>query len=175
MAAVPLCSAIGNEEMSFVIRSETAADQTAIGELTTAAFLNVAHANGTEAAIVRELRAAGALILSLVAVDPTGEIVGHAGFSPIETEMPGRWFGPVSRSCRTRARPESYWSVIRPTMAASALPRGLVSPVKACRTLTCRRWPSKNRRCGSRSSSTRRSSRPNQRQPKSVMTLIPVS
>ena len=79
--------------MSFVIRSEVAADQAAIGELTTAAFLTAAHADGTEAAIVRELRAAGALILSLVAVDPTGEIVGHAGFSPIETEMPGRWFG----------------------------------------------------------------------------------
>lgn len=79
--------------MSFVIRSETAADQAAIGELTTAAFLTTAHASGTEAAIVRELRAAGALVLSLVAVDPTGEIVGHAGFSPIETDMPGRWFG----------------------------------------------------------------------------------
>ena len=79
--------------MSFVIRSETAADQAAIGELTAAAFLNVAHANGTEAAIVRELRAAGALVLSLVAVDSAGEIVGHAGFSPIETDMPGRWFG----------------------------------------------------------------------------------
>ena len=79
--------------MSFVIRSETAADQDAIGELTNAAFLNVAHASGTEAAIVRDLRSAGALVLSLVAVASPGEIVGHAGFSPIETDMPGRWFG----------------------------------------------------------------------------------
>ncbi len=79
--------------MSFVIRRETAADQAAIGELTTAAFLTTAHASGTEAAIIRELRAAGVLVLSLVAIDPADGIVGHAGFSPVETEMPGRWFG----------------------------------------------------------------------------------
>jgi len=79
--------------MSFVIRLEAAADHAAIGKLTTAAFLTASHASGTEAAIVRDLRAAGALVLSLVAVDPAGEIVGHAGFSPVETDMPGRWFG----------------------------------------------------------------------------------
>jgi len=79
--------------MSFVIRHEEAADHAAIGELTTVAFLTAAHASGTEAAIVRDLRAAGALMLSLVAVDPTGKIVGHAGFSPVDTEMPGCWFG----------------------------------------------------------------------------------
>lgn len=79
--------------MSFVIRNEEAADRAAIGELTTAAFLTAAHASGTEAAIVRDLRAASALVLSLVAVGAGGEIVGHAGFSPVETDMPGRWFG----------------------------------------------------------------------------------
>lgn len=80
--------------MSFVIRAEAAADHAAIGELTTAAFLTAAHACGTEAAIVRDLRAAGVLVLSLVAADlASGEIVGHAGFSLIETDMPGRWFG----------------------------------------------------------------------------------
>ncbi|PKR88829.1 GNAT family N-acetyltransferase [Pleomorphomonas diazotrophica] len=80
--------------MSFLIRIEAAADRAAIGELTAAAFLTAAHASGTEAAIVRDLRAAGALGLSLVAVDPASEeIVGHVGFSPVETDMPGRWFG----------------------------------------------------------------------------------
>lgn len=79
--------------MSFTIRTETAADHAAIEQLTTAAFLTAAHASGTEAAIVRDLRAAGALALSLVAADAGGEIVGHAGFSPVETDMPGRWFG----------------------------------------------------------------------------------
>lgn len=80
--------------MNVLIRIEAAADHAAIGELTTAAFLTTAHASGTEAAIVRDLRAAGALVLSLVAVDPASdEIVGHAGFSPVETDMPGRWFG----------------------------------------------------------------------------------
>lgn len=80
--------------MSFVIRAEATVDHAAISELTTTAFLTAAHASGTEAAIVHDLRAAGALTLSLVAVDPTsGKIAGHAGFSPIETDMPGRWFG----------------------------------------------------------------------------------
>jgi putative acetyltransferase len=79
--------------MNLTIRSETAADQAVIGDLTTTAFLTAAHASGTEAAIVRDLRAAGALVLSLVAADAAGEIVGHAGFSPVETNMPGRWFG----------------------------------------------------------------------------------
>ncbi len=80
--------------MSFVIRKEAAADHVAIAELTTAAFLTAAHATGNEAAIVRELRGAGVLTLSLVAVDrASGEVVGHAGFSPVETDMPGRWFG----------------------------------------------------------------------------------
>lgn len=79
--------------MSFLIRIEAAADHAAIGELTTAAFLTTAHASGTEAAIIRDLRAVDALVLSLVAVDSSGAIVGHAGFSPVETDMRGRWFG----------------------------------------------------------------------------------
>lgn len=80
--------------MSFIIRKEAAVDHAAIAELTTAAFLTAAHASGNEAAIIRQLRSAGALTLSLVAVDSaSGEVVGHAGFSPIETDTPGRWFG----------------------------------------------------------------------------------
>lgn len=80
--------------MSFIIRKEAAADHAAIAELTTAAFLTAAHANGNEAAIIRDLRGAGALALSLVAVDrASGEVVGHAGFSRVDTDMPGRWFG----------------------------------------------------------------------------------
>lgn len=80
--------------MSFVIRAEAVADHAAIGELTTNAFLTAAHASGTEAAIVRDLRAAGALVLSLVAIGaPSDKIVGHVGFSPVETEMSGHWFG----------------------------------------------------------------------------------
>lgn len=80
--------------MRFIIRKETAADHAAIGQLTTAAFLTVTHASGNEAAIIRELRAADALALSLVAADGTsGELLGHAGFSPVDTDMPGSWFG----------------------------------------------------------------------------------
>lgn len=75
-------------------------DIDAIREVTTAAFKGMAHSSGTEAAIIDALRTAGALTLSLVALDSdNGEIVGHLAFSPvtIQSGIPG-WFGlgPVS-------------------------------------------------------------------------------
>ena len=80
------------------IRLERPADIDAIRTLTTAAFQNAPHSNHTEAAIIDALRDAGALTLSLVAVD-NGELVGHIAFSPvaINSETNG-WYGlgPVS-------------------------------------------------------------------------------
>ncbi|MFD1794704.1 N-acetyltransferase [Paracoccus aurantiacus] len=80
------------------LRPETAADISAISVLTTAAFLTAEHSDGTEAAIVDNLRAADALLLSLVAVE--GEsIVGHIAFSPVTIAGEDRgWvgLGPVS-------------------------------------------------------------------------------
>ena len=58
------------------IRPEQPADAGAIRALTTDAFATAPHRSDTEAAIVDGLRAAGALTLSLVAVED-GEIVGH--------------------------------------------------------------------------------------------------
>ncbi|MFO1152850.1 MAG: N-acetyltransferase [Rhodospirillales bacterium] len=64
------------------VRAERPEDVDAIGELTTAAFKQAEHRSGTEAAIVDALRAAGALSVSLVAVE-NGDVVGHVAFSPV--------------------------------------------------------------------------------------------
>lgn len=80
------------------IRSERSDDAEAIRNLTTAAFRNAPYSSQTEAAIVDALREAGALTLSLVAVE-NGEIIGHVAFSPVTIDGEAReWFGlgPVS-------------------------------------------------------------------------------
>ncbi|WP_329959104.1 N-acetyltransferase [Shinella sumterensis] len=86
--------------MTLEIRSEQPADIAAISAVTTAAFKTAPHSSGTEARIIEGLRAAGALTLSLVAVDQD-EIIGHAAFSPISiADVQEDWYGlgPVSIS-----------------------------------------------------------------------------
>lgn len=84
------------------IRLEQPGDADAIRALTTEAFATAPHSSGTEAAIVDGLRAAGALTLSLVAVEDdekSGKILGHVAFSPVTIDGAERgWFGlgPVS-------------------------------------------------------------------------------
>jgi predicted N-acetyltransferase YhbS len=83
----------------MLIRTERPEDAAAIETITTEAFRNAPHAGGNEARIVAALRAAGALTLSLVAVDEAGEPIGHIAFSPVEIGgRHDRWFalGPVS-------------------------------------------------------------------------------
>lgn len=80
------------------LRAEMPEDIDAISKLTTAAFENTEHSSGTEAAIVDALRAAGALTISLVALE-NEEIVGHIAFSPVTIESGAEaWYGlgPVS-------------------------------------------------------------------------------
>jgi putative acetyltransferase len=80
------------------IRAEKPEDAEAIRTITKAAFAEALHSSGTEAAIVDALRAAGALTVSLVAVQ-NGEVVGHIAFSPITVSPKAKgWFGlgPVS-------------------------------------------------------------------------------
>lgn len=77
----------------MIIRDEKPADIGAIRSVVTAAFKDVPHASGTEAAIVDALRDKGVLTLSLVA-EVHREVVGHIAFSPISID--GRqlgWFG----------------------------------------------------------------------------------
>ena len=80
------------------IRPERPGDEEAIHAVTTAAFLNAPHTGHTEQFIVRELRRADALAVSLVA-EREGRIVGHVAISPVTIDgMTRGWFGlgPVS-------------------------------------------------------------------------------
>lgn len=82
----------------MLIRTERPADDAAIDELTRAAFEPMPFSSGTEAPIIRALRASGDLTLSLVAEDD-GAIVGHVAFSPVTIDgVHGGWFGlgPIS-------------------------------------------------------------------------------
>jgi putative acetyltransferase len=84
--------------VASVIRAETPPDVVAIDELTRQAFATHPHSRQTEHLIVRALRAANALAVSLVA-ERSGQLVGHIAFSPLTLSngSPG-WFGvgPVS-------------------------------------------------------------------------------
>lgn len=66
----------------MILRPEQPGDEAAISSLTTAAFASAAHSSGTEAQIIKHLRDAGALTLSLVA-EEEDRIVGHIAFSPV--------------------------------------------------------------------------------------------
>ena len=83
------------------IRDERETDAGAIRAVTRAAFAGVPYSQQTEAAIVEALRAAGALAVSLVAVE-NDEIVGHVAFSAMTIDgaaAPG-WFGAGPLSVR---------------------------------------------------------------------------
>lgn len=80
------------------IRDERPGDDDAIHALTAEAFRPMPYSSGTEPAIIRALRASGALTLSLVAVED-GAIVGHVAFSPVAIDGQDEgWFGlgPIS-------------------------------------------------------------------------------
>jgi putative acetyltransferase len=82
----------------MLIRDETPEDIDAIHDLTSTAFKPMPYSDGTEAEIVRRLRAAGDLKISLVA-EQGGEILGHVAFSPVTINgMHEGWFGlgPIS-------------------------------------------------------------------------------
>jgi putative acetyltransferase len=64
------------------IRAERAADISAIGAVTKAAFAPVAYSDQTEHLIVERLRKSGALSISLIA-EEAGEVLGHIAFSPV--------------------------------------------------------------------------------------------
>lgn len=84
--------------MTLTVRPETPTDVAAIHDLTAAAFLDAPHTSHTEQFIVRDLRLAGVLTLSLVAEDE-GRIVGHVAVSPVAiSDGSSGWFGlgPIS-------------------------------------------------------------------------------
>ncbi|MBB2777389.1 UNVERIFIED_ORG: putative acetyltransferase [Comamonas terrigena] len=84
--------------MNVEIRNEVATDVEAIDAVTTAAFLTAPHTDHREQHIVKALRKAGRLTLSLVAV-VDGHVVGHVAVSPVAiSQAPSGWYGlgPVS-------------------------------------------------------------------------------
>ena len=85
--------------MSVSLRDENPDDVTEIGRVTTAAFEQAEHSDGTEADIVERLRSSGNLTVSMVAVAEGGAVVGHIAFSPVTiTDGSTDWYGlgPVS-------------------------------------------------------------------------------
>lgn len=82
----------------MIIRKESASDIEAITEVTIAAFKDHPISRHTEQFIVKALRAAGALAVSLVA-EIDGKVVGHIAFSPVTiSDGATGWYGigPVS-------------------------------------------------------------------------------
>ncbi len=80
------------------IRAERLGEADAIRALTEAAFKDAPRRSGMEGATVDALRAAGVLMLSLIAVEGD-KIVSHAAFSPVTIDCEsGSWFGlgPIS-------------------------------------------------------------------------------
>ncbi|MGB3288226.1 MAG: N-acetyltransferase [Burkholderiaceae bacterium] len=88
--------------MSIQLRHETPDDVAAIEAVTVAAFADAPHASHIEQCIVRALRAANELTLSIVA-EKHGQVVGHVALSAVTiTDEHGQkaagWYGlgPIS-------------------------------------------------------------------------------
>jgi putative acetyltransferase len=82
----------------IIIRKEKKSDIDRITYITEAAFKDHPLGNNTEQFIIRELRAAKALTISLVA-EIDGEVIGHIAFSPIKiSDGSNNWYGlgPIS-------------------------------------------------------------------------------
>lgn len=82
----------------MIIRREKPSDIEAITQVTKVAFEDHSFSHQTEHFIIRDLRAAGALTLSLV-TEIEGRVVGHIAFSPVMiSDGTPNWYGlgPVS-------------------------------------------------------------------------------
>ncbi|AWM24916.1 GCN5 family N-acetyltransferase [Sinorhizobium fredii USDA 205] len=77
----------------MIIRPETDGDHAVIHDVTAAAFAGQPYSDQTEPLIIDRLRAAGALTLSLVAVEGE-EVIGHIAFSPVTIAPDAAgWYG----------------------------------------------------------------------------------
>lgn len=82
----------------MIIRKETAADIAAIDEVTIAAFQALTISQHTEQYVIRALRQARVLTVSLVA-EFGGRVLGHVAFSPVTlSDGSPHWYGlgPIS-------------------------------------------------------------------------------
>jgi putative acetyltransferase len=110
------------------IRPERPEDAAAIGPLITDAFLTAAHADGTEAAIVDDLRAAGALTLSLVATDGPA-LVGHVAASPVTIAGRPGWAGIGPLAVRADHRRRGIGAALMAAALDALRARGLQGAV----------------------------------------------
>jgi putative acetyltransferase len=88
----------GQFQSAITIRNETESDAEAISKVTDAAFKTLKISSHTEPFIIKALRAAKALAVSLVA-EKDGAVVGHIAFSPVTiSDGTTGWhgLGPVS-------------------------------------------------------------------------------
>lgn len=89
-----------SSKRSIHIRPETTNDESAIEEVTLAAFKGAEHSNHNEHAIVGGLREANQLSISLVAEDGLIQnVVGHVAISPVKiSDGSENWYGlgPIS-------------------------------------------------------------------------------
>lgn len=77
----------------MIIRKETPADYNAINDVTIEAFKSVQVSRKTEQYIIKALREADALTLSLVA-EHDGRVAGHVAFSPVViSDGTTDWYG----------------------------------------------------------------------------------
>jgi len=84
--------------MNITIRNESESDINTIEEVTKKAFETLAISNHTEEFIIKALREANALVISLVA-EADGKVVGHIAFSPVTiSDGSPNWYGlgPIS-------------------------------------------------------------------------------
>ncbi len=89
-------------DMNIIIRREIESDIQAISDVTRAAFENHPYSHGTEEFIIKALRDANALTISLVSV-AGGRLVGHVAFSPVTiSDGSSGWCMDLdpSQSCR---------------------------------------------------------------------------
>jgi putative acetyltransferase len=85
-------------ELNIIIRNENKSDIEAISEITKAAFETLSISNHTEQFIIKALRKANALTISLVAERET-KVVGHIAFSPVlisDGSLDWYGLGPIS-------------------------------------------------------------------------------
>jgi len=84
--------------MNIIIRNEIESDINAISVITKAAFGTLPISNHTEQFIIKALREANALAISLVA-EVDNKVVGHIAFSPViisDGSLDWYGLGPVS-------------------------------------------------------------------------------
>lgn len=82
----------------LTIRPEQSVDESAITQLTEAAFANESYSTHTEQFIIKALRRANQLTVSLVALD-ADKLVGHVAVSPVTISSSAMgWYGlgPIS-------------------------------------------------------------------------------